>query len=151
MTTNQGLTHVALSFQVYPCFEGQSRESRSSSLTQPIVEVILQVPIPQLHCLQDDICITREEVSIEVGGHRHQVKLLHTPDLQARLLPCLKEFRVLHHHGAGLQRDRAEPEQPCGSRQGDPRHEGGWVLAPGVTHLSLLLARGVEHEPFSGS
>lgn len=90
-------------------------------LTQPIVEVILQVPIPQLHCLQDDIRITREEVSIEVGGHRHQVKLLHTPDLQARLLPCLKEFRVLHHHGAGLQRDRAEPEQTVWVSAGGPQ------------------------------
>lgn len=123
-------------------------------LTQPIVEVILQIPIPQLHCLQDDIRITRKEVSIEVGGHRYQVKLLHTPDLQARLLPCLEELGVLHHHGAGLQRDRAEPEQGCGSQQGEtPGREraGSSTRSDSLEPPALLWWRrsspflGVEH------
>lgn len=74
-----------------------------ASLTQPVVEVILQVPVPQLHRLQDDIGIACEEVSVKVGGHRNQVELLHTPDLQSGLLPCLEELGVFHHHGAGLQ------------------------------------------------
>lgn len=30
LTTNQGLTHVALSFQVYPCFGGGGRSSSPS-------------------------------------------------------------------------------------------------------------------------
>lgn len=121
-TTNKGLAYRTLSSKTPGTStllgEGAGL-SRSTPLTQPIVEVILQVPVPQLHCLQDDIGVTCEEVSIEVGGHRYQVKLLHTPDLQARLLPCLQEFGVLHHHSARLQRDRTAPEQKCGSQQGD--------------------------------
>lgn len=74
-----------------------------AGLTQPVVEVVLQVPVPQLHRLQDDISVTCEEVSVKVGGHRHQVKLLHAPDLQARLLSCLEELGVFHHHAAGLE------------------------------------------------
>lgn len=71
-------------------------------IAQPVVEVILQVPIPQLHRLQDDVGIACEEVSVKVGGHGNQVELLHTPDLQARLLPRLEELGVFHHHAARL-------------------------------------------------
>lgn len=67
------------------------------------MEVILQVSIPQLHRLQDDIGVAREEVSVKVGGHGYQVKLLHTPDLQARLFPCLEELGVFCGHAARLE------------------------------------------------
>lgn len=85
----------------------------------------MQVPIPQLHRLQDDISVSCEEVSIKVAGHGHQVKLLHTPDLQARLLSCLEELRVFHHHAAGLEetgQSLSRGRGPSGDR--DPRARG---------------------------
>lgn len=99
-------------------------------LTQPVVEVVLQVPVPQLHSLQDDIGVACEEVSVKVGGHGHQVELLHAPDLQAGLLPRLEELGVLYHHAAGLEetgrrlsRAGALAERPQGTREGGFQHQ----------------------------
>lgn len=127
-------TYLVLGKEVAPCAHPRAQLQSlccprqagvAGAPTQPVVEVVLQIPIPQLHRLQDDIGVSREEVSIEVGRHRHQVKLFHTPDLQSRLLPCLEELGVFHHHAAGLGGDMAETEQGlCRKQLG---HEGGWL------------------------
>ena len=110
---------------------GPGRAAGRGHLTQPVVEVILQVPIPQLHRLQDDVGIACEEVSVKVGGHGNQVELLHTPDLQARLLPRLEELGVFHHHAARLQEtgqslSRGKDcggDRPWGTREAGFQHQ----------------------------
>lgn len=68
-----------------------------SVLTQPEVQVILQVPGALLDGVEDEVGISRVEASIKILWHSHQVKLLNPPHLQACLLASLLKLRMVHH------------------------------------------------------
>lgn len=66
-------------------------------LTQPEVQVVLEVPTPLFDGVQHQIRISCEEVSVQIFWHRYQIKFLNPPNLKARLLPSLRKLSVLHH------------------------------------------------------
>lgn len=94
---------------------GCSREAQGSlwapsgagplpALTQPEVQVVLEVPAALLDGVQHQVRIPREEISIQVFWHWHQIKFLHPPDLKAGFLPSLQKLRVFHHaDGLGVR------------------------------------------------
>lgn len=69
-----------------------------NDLTQPEMEVILQVPRALFDGVEDHVGIACVESSIQVLWHRNQVKILNPPHLQSRLLACLLKLRMMHHN-----------------------------------------------------
>lgn len=67
------------------------------ALTQPEVQVVLEVPAALLDGVQHQVGIPGEEVSIEVFWHWDQIKFLDPPDLEAGFLASLQKLGVLHH------------------------------------------------------
>lgn len=67
------------------------------ALTQPEMQVVLEVPAALLDGVQHQVGISSEEVSIQVFWHWDQIKFLDPPDLKAGFLPSLQKLRVFHH------------------------------------------------------
>lgn len=87
---------------------GWSREAEGSlwapssagplpALTQPEVQVVLEVPAALLDGVQHQVGISREEISIQVLWHWDQIKFLDPPDLKAGFFPSLQKLGVFHH------------------------------------------------------
>lgn len=68
-----------------------------NGLTQPEVEVVLQVTGALFDGVEDHVGIACVEPSIQVLWHSNQVKILNPPHLQSRLLSCLLKLRMVHH------------------------------------------------------
>ena len=73
------------------------RCSLSPSLTQPEVEVVLQVPGALFDGVEDEVGVSGVESPVQVLGDGHQVKVLHPPHLEARRLSGSLELWVLRH------------------------------------------------------
>lgn len=73
-------------------------KGRISALTQPEVQVILQVPGALLDGVEDQIGIAAVEPPVQVLRHGHQVEVLHPPHLETLFLPGPFELWVLYCH-----------------------------------------------------
>lgn len=71
--------------------------SQPRLLTQPEMEVVLQVAASLPDSVEDHVGISGEEIPVEISRHGHQVELLDPPDLEAGLLPRFEELCMLHH------------------------------------------------------
>lgn len=71
---------------------------RGTALTQPEVQVVLQVPRSLFDGVEDQIGVTGVESSVQVLGHGHQVKVLHPPHLETLFLPGPLKLWVMYCH-----------------------------------------------------
>lgn len=72
-----------------------------SALTQPEVKIILQVSGALFDGVEDEVGVTGVKSAVQVLRDRHQVEVLHSPHLEARLLSSTLELWVLRCHPAG--------------------------------------------------
>lgn len=69
------------------------RKRQSKPLTKPDMEGIGW----SRSGVEKDVCVSSEEVAIELLGYWHQVHVFHPPYLQAWLFSCSLELLVDHH------------------------------------------------------
>lgn len=69
-------------------------------LTQPEVEVVLQVSGALLDGVEDEVGVSGVKPSVQVLWNGHQVEVLHPPHLEARLLTGPLELWVVRCHPA---------------------------------------------------
>lgn len=74
-----------------------SKASRAPSLTQPEVEIVLQLPRALFDCVQDEVGVAGVKTPVQVLWDGHQFEVLHPPHLEARILPSPLELGVLCH------------------------------------------------------
>lgn len=73
---------------------------RLSALTQPEVEVVLQVPGALFDGVEDEVGVSGVKSPVQVLRNGHQVKVLHPPHLETRLLSGPLELWVVRCHPA---------------------------------------------------
>lgn len=69
-----------------------------TTLTQPEVQVVLQVPRSLFDGVEDQIGVTGVESSVQVLRHGHQVEVLHPPHLETLFLPSPFKLWVMCCH-----------------------------------------------------